>query len=136
MEKGRWWKINSSVEILPRDFVGLLNKKSQEEYEKRKLSEANYTDDIDNEILKYEPKIEKFIKSKLTGTNIPINKFTNPLKLLLQKVEIRKMIQWIIGALPHFLGREGATQSMKVEAFQNKLQKRLRASKFNYHKKK
>ena len=60
-------------EILPRDFNGLLNKKSQEEYEKRKIAEANYSDDIDNEILKYEPKNNKFIKSKLTGTNISIN---------------------------------------------------------------
>ena len=48
-------------EILPRDFNGLLNKKSQEEYEKRKLSELNYNDEVDNEILKYEPKNNKFI---------------------------------------------------------------------------
>ena len=36
-------------------------------------------------------------------------------------------------ALPHFGGK--ATQSMKVEAFQNKLETFTGSSKFNYHKK-
>merc|ERR1711871_571943 len=132
LEKEYGEKLDSKCrEILPRDFNGLLNKKSQEEYEKRKLSEANYSGDIDNEILKYEPKNEKFIKSKLTGTNIPINKFTKSSTVAKDgNTEDDSMNNW---ALPHFGGK--ATQSMKVEAFQNKLETFTGTSKFNYHKK-
>jgi hypothetical protein len=132
LEKEYGDKLDSKCrEILPRDFNGLLNKKSQEEYEKRKLSESNYTDDIDNEILKYEPKDNKFIKSKLTGTNIAINKFTKSSTVAKDgNTEDDSMNNW---ALPHFGGK--ATQSMKVEAFQNKLETFTGASKFNYHKK-
>ena len=132
LEKEYGEKLDSKCrEILPRDFNGLLNKKSQEEYEKRKLAEVRSTQDIDNEILKYEPKDNKSIKSKLTGTDISINKFTKSSTVGKDgNSEDDTMNNW---ALPYFGGK--ATQSMKVESFQNKLETFTGASKFNYHKK-
>jgi hypothetical protein len=132
LEKEYGEKLDSKCrEILPRDFNGLLNKKSQKEYEKRKLSESAYNDDINNEILKYEPKDNTFIQSKLTGTNIPINKFTKSSTVAKDgNTEDTTMNNW---AMPHFGGK--ATQSMKVESFQNKLETFTGSSKFNYHKK-
>ena len=132
LEKEYREKLDSKCrEILPRDFNGLLNKKSQEEYEKRKLSELNYNEEVDNEILKYEPKNNKFIKSKLTGGNIPISKFTHSSTVAKDgNTEDDTMSNW---ALPYFGGR--ATQSMKVESFQNKLETFTGTSQFNFHKK-
>ena len=132
LEKEYGEKLDSKCrEILPRDFTGLLNQKSQKEYEKRKLSEIGVVDEIDNEILKYEPKNNKFITSKLTGTNIPISSFTKSSTVGKDgNTEDNTMNNW---ALPFFGGK--ATQSMKVESFQNKLETFTGASKFNYHKK-
>ena len=118
-------------EIIPRDFTGLLNSKSKKEYEKRKLSEIGISNEIDNEILKYEPKNNKFITSKLTGATIPINKFTKSSTVAKDgNAEDDSMQNW---ALPYFGGK--ATQSMKVESFQNKLETFTGSSKFNFHKK-
>jgi hypothetical protein len=132
LEKEYGEKLDSKCrEILPRDFTGLLNHKSQKEYEKRKLTEVGVTDEINNEILKYEPKDNKFITSKLTGENIQINSFTKSSTVGKDgNTEDNTMNNW---ALPYFGGK--ATQSMKVESFQNKLETFTGASKFNYHKK-
>ena len=117
--------------ILPRDFTGLLNKKSQSEYEKKKISEANYLNEIDSEILKYEPENNRVIKSKLTGNNIELSNFTKSSTIAKDgSAEDNSMNNW---ALPHFGGR--ATQSMKVDSFQNKLETFTGSSKYNFHKK-
>mgnify|MGYP001240024922 CR=1 FL=1 len=118
-------------EILPRDFTGILNKKSQKEYEKRKLSELNYTNEVDNEILKYEPKESNTVKSKLTGTDIPIETFTRSSTVAKDgSGEDATMNNW---ALPYFGGK--ATQPMNVEGFQNKLDVFTGSSQYNHHKK-
>jgi hypothetical protein len=118
-------------EILPRDFNGLLDKKSQKEYEGRKLSEASLNKDLDNEILKYSPKNENNIRSKLTGVDIPIQNFTNSRTVGKDgNTEDTNMNNW---AMPFFGGK--ATQSMKSETFQNKLETFTGTGRFNYHKK-
>ena len=118
-------------EILPRDFNGLLDKKSQKEYEGRKLAELSLNNDLDNEILKYSPKNENFITSKLTGVEIPIQKFTHSRTVGKDgNTEDVNMNNW---ALPFFGGK--ATQPMKTETFQNKLETFTGTSRYNHHKK-
>ena len=120
-------------EILPRDFNGLLDRKSQKEYENRKLGENTSENDIDNEILKYTPKNEQenFIKSKLTGSNIALQNFTQSSTVGKDgNTEDTNMNNW---ALPYFGSK--ATQPMKTESFQNKLETFTGTSRFDYHKK-
>ena len=118
-------------QILPRDFNGLLDQKSQKEYEGRKIGELSLNKDIDNEILKYSPKNENFIRSKLTGVDIPLKNFTNSRTVGKDgSTEDINMNNW---ALPFFGGK--ATQPMKTETFQNKLETFTGTSRFDYHKK-
>ena len=51
LEKEYGEKLDSKCREILRDFNGLLNK-NPNEYEKRKMAEASYSDEIDNEILK------------------------------------------------------------------------------------
>ena len=51
-------------------------------YENRKGSEIDHqVETVDNEILKYKPKNNNFVKSNLTGTDIQLNNLQNPLRL-------------------------------------------------------
>ena len=119
-------------EILPRDFNGLLNEKSMKTYENRKLAEIDYqAETVDNEILKYKPKNNNFVKSNLTGTDIPMEQFTK--STAIGKDNKGQDLTTNTWALPYFGGK--ATQPMKTEAFQNKLETFTGSSQFNFHKK-
>ena len=65
------------MRILPRDFNGLLNEKSMKTYENRKENRKDrQVETVDNEILKYTPKNNNFVKSNLIRTDIPMEQFT------------------------------------------------------------
>ena len=123
-------------EIQLRDFSTLLDEKSRKLYKTRKLSETGTKIDIDNElaggVLKYESEKQNSVFSNLTGTDIPLNQFTNSQIIGKEGTSGNNKINntW---AVPYF--GSVAKQNMNVEGFQNKLETFTGNSQFNFHKK-
>ena len=116
--------------ILPRDFSSLIDNKSKKIYKNRKLGESEHNPNVDTEILKYIPKNNQSIKSSLTGQDMPIEQFITSKTIGKENFDDVSVNTW---AIPHF--KSTATQNMKVDSFQNKLEMHTGRNQFDFHKK-
>ena len=123
-------------EIQNRDFSSLLDAKSRELYKARKFSETGskeaVSEELSDSVLKYQSNKNNSVHSKLTGADIPLNKFTNS-QIIGKDGAIGNDAINNTWAVPYF--GSVARQPMNVESFQNKLDIHTGNSQFNFHKK-
>ena len=126
---------NNCRDIQNRDFGMLLDANSKELYKARKFSETGEKASVESElhegILKYNVPKKNNVRSNLTGTDIPLNIFTNSQTISKDGGIGSDKINntW---AVPYF--GSVAKQPMNVESFQNKLDVFTGNSQFNFHK--
>ena len=131
-------KQEKTTKILPSTFSELLNKNTKKKYKKRKHNETKLPntnpeeeliDYEDSEILKYTPKKNNVIKSKLTGEEFSVESFITSNTISKDDKSNSFNKTW---AVPF---TKKATQPMNSESFQNKLELFTGNQEENHHKK-
>ena len=131
-------KLQNTKKILPSTFSELLNKDTKKKYKKRKHDETKLPntnpdkeliDEYDSEILKYTPKKKNIIKSNLTGEEISVESFITSSTIAKDDKTNNFNKTW---AVPF---TKKATQPMKTESFNSKLELFTGSQQHNFHKK-
>ena len=104
--------------ILPRKFSHILDEET-----------SKLLNDNEN-VLKYKPKNNNKIKSSLTGEELDLDQFIVSKTIGRDQYDDVSTKTW---AIPYFKGT--ATQNMKLDGYQNKLDIHTGRSEFNFHKK-